>query len=469
MATIRNRATLDNTEFQAGLKKMQTGVSSLSASLKSMTGLGGALTTAAIFQGFKGALAAADEVDNLSKQADIGVEAVQALKVVTEEAGLSFEALIPSISRLRSSMAEAENGSSLYAKAFESLGISMRDVRNMSTEQMLGRVAKAMSDHSGEAEASSAATDLLGEKSTKLNQIFKDLGSEGLDELIARLKEMNLINDTQTIKSLDRTEEHFNRLMRQVGTTGMEMTVAVLSGLNGVGAFTGALASGATVAEAYAITIADFRGELDGVAKSAIDATAAVEGLTAEQQKQVKAQVELSKLMFNDRFAELPVDQQISDLGLMKKEQQRIATESFAAGDGEGQLAAYKRVLEIEKQIGQLQDQQDKERQQSYEDREESLKRIIAGNQAELDAQIQRKEFEAAQNEEMKSSEAFLKRINAQPNQDQSAGARAIADIQSRSGKGESRAEKLQRETNEQLKRSNTLLGTIADNGQGVF
>jgi hypothetical protein len=469
MSVISNKATLDTTAFNAGLNKMQGGVKSLASSLKSIPGLGGALSAAAVMHGFDSVLKSADEIDNLAKQADIGTEALQALKFKAEESGVSFEAMLPAISKLRQAMAEANAGSITFEKTFAALGISMNQVRGSSTEEMLGLVANAMAASNGEAGAAVAANDLLGAKATKLNKIFLELGAEGLQEYINKLKQANLISSKETISSLDQLEERFNRLKKSAQVAGMFTVSAFVAGAQFLPAYVGALSAGSTASEAMAIALKTASGQMEELKNETNGAADALAALQKLEDKQVKAQVELDKLMFNEQFGQLPIDEQIENLEKMAEEQKRIASEALVDNDSVARLEAYKRLLEIEKQLGNLQDEQDKKRKAAEDERVRKLRVAIDANQAEDDAVLERARLEQQLQDETNATNELANRINAPADLPSGIDLSRLALSQIR-GKSESKGiERQQQRMTEYMRKQTELLGEIANNSQGVF
>lgn len=474
MSVISNKATLDTTAFHAGLNKMQGGVKSLASSLKSIPGLGSALSTAAVMHGLDSLLKSADQIDNLAKQADIGTEALQALKFKAEESGVSFEAMLPAISKLRQSMTQAEAGSVTFEKAFDALGITMAQVRGSSTEQMLGLVTKAMASTNGETGAAIAVNNLLGMEATKLNKIFLELGSQGLQEYIDQLLKANRISSKETISSLDQLEERFNRLKKSAEVAGMFTVSAFVAGAQFLPAFVGALSAGSTASEAMGIALKTASGQMEKLKDETNGAADALDELNRLQNEQAKAQVELDKLMFNEQFGQLPIDEQIASLEKMAEEQKRLATEAFAADDSVARLEAYKRLLEIEKQLGSLQDAQDKKRKEAEDERVRKLGLVIDANQAEDDAALSRARIERQIQDSMDATNALANRINAGADEPgaiepQIDFARLALSQLRGGGSGSKGIERHQQRMTEYMRRQTELLGEIANNSQGVF
>gem|GEM_PF-3747858 len=230
--------------------------------MQALPGIGTALSVAGAAAFATQALATADEIDNLTKQVDLSAEAVQALKFVTEEAGVSFDTMRPAINQMRRALEAANTGSREMQAAFADLGITLEEVQSLSTEEVLDRVAQAMARGTGSADVAAASTRVLGAEATRLRGIMQQLGDEGLQNVINRLDEMNLIIDGKTISALDRQEEAFSR----AGVSIKNFTVEALGGAVGfvedVGIALGALTSDTkNFVEVYAKAREDLKGE----------------------------------------------------------------------------------------------------------------------------------------------------------------------------------------------------------------
>ena len=169
-------------------------------------------------------LRVADEIDNLSKKLDIGVESTQSLRRVAETSGIEFGQLEGAISRTRVEIERANTGNAASIERFKALGISIDDLRSKNTEQIFEQVARAMSKNKGDAETLNAAYELMGARSgPQLQRMLENLGEEGFAALNARMLETNQILSEGTINSLDRVEEAIERFSTRAKTWATEL------------------------------------------------------------------------------------------------------------------------------------------------------------------------------------------------------------------------------------------------------
>lgn len=190
--------------FQNGVRKLNMGM------------IGGVAGGAAFVRYGAQALQAADEIDNLSKQLGLGVESLQSMKVLMEEAGMSVTGLQTAMNGLVNFQAEAIQGSKKYQKAFEDMGVTFEELRQLSPEQLLERIGRALADGEGDADVMAGAVDILGGRSVKLQEVLKQLGREGFGNLNKAMLESGRIMSEDLVRSSDLMEEKLDRAMRRM-------------------------------------------------------------------------------------------------------------------------------------------------------------------------------------------------------------------------------------------------------------
>lgn len=250
MAEIKNKATLDNTQFQAGLKKMQGQVQNLGQSLKSLPGIGSALSIAGIVAIAKNAMQTADEIDNLANQIGLGIETVQAYQVAIGEAGLEMGTLQSATDRLARGQAEALAGNKRYQESFAALGITQDKLSQMGTEELLEATAQSMGNLRGDANATAASFDLLGRNSERLREVLIDMNKDGIQSQIDAYKELGLVIDETMIRQLDQAQLRIERTGKAIGNW---LTVKAAEAAQGF-EMMGRMIQGASIDEAFQAT-----------------------------------------------------------------------------------------------------------------------------------------------------------------------------------------------------------------------
>jgi hypothetical protein len=206
VAELKGRLSLDGKPFIDTLKDVGGELEgNFKTSLKNIGGaIAGAFTVTAVVAFTKEIINTADEVINLSNRLNIGTETVQSLQIAAKEAGIDFGTFENAIFKATKSANDALTGNKNLTKAFESLGLSLGDIRDLNPEQLFESIAKAMANGEADAKVLDAAFEVLGAKSgPKLRQLLIDLGRDGFDELNKKNRESNQIMEDQALKNWD--------------------------------------------------------------------------------------------------------------------------------------------------------------------------------------------------------------------------------------------------------------------------
>lgn len=186
MATISNIVVEISAKTQ-GLRRGISRASSLVSSFaKNVAKIGGIVTTviagAAVtaFVALSKAIAnTAEELDATIKTANnlgIAVAEFQRLQFQAEQSGISSEQLTRSLQQLVRVTGEANAGSKRAAQAFSQMGISLKEIENLSADQLFLRVADGLRNIKGQADQAAAANILFGRNWLQvLNLVRSDL------------------------------------------------------------------------------------------------------------------------------------------------------------------------------------------------------------------------------------------------------------------------------------------------------
>ena len=134
-------------------KKINKSTAAIERSFKRMGAqVAGSLGALAGIQGVRAlsnmareSIRAADEIGKTADRIGFAVEAFQELKFAAMQTGVSLSDFNQAMTALVRRSGEAIRGNASYVKAFEDLGISIEELRNLSPDQLLNRVADAVS------------------------------------------------------------------------------------------------------------------------------------------------------------------------------------------------------------------------------------------------------------------------------------------------------------------------------------
>lgn len=224
-----------------------------SAALKITTaisaiGAGAALSSMVAFT--KKTIDAQDELFKLSQKTGIAVQSLAGLEFAAEQSGVELDKVAKATRQFSLLVAEAANESSGAAKKLSQLGLSYKDLKDLSPERQLLALADALSKF-GREDRAVALTATLGNRMADLIPLLSG-GSKGLQELIEQGKKLNPVTE-QSARNAEKFNDQVNLLSKSVSALGREMVQGIIPSLTRVsdemvkatqqsGLFAGALA-----------------------------------------------------------------------------------------------------------------------------------------------------------------------------------------------------------------------------------
>lgn len=157
-----------------------------------------------------------DAMDNMTKLAQstgVAVEELSALAYAADLSGVSEDALGTSLVRLTKNMSDAAQGTGEAQKAFDALGISVKNADGSlkGADDVLGEVAGKFAQYRDGAEKTALAVALFGRSGADLIPLLNS-GAEGLAEMTAEAQELGLTFDQQTGKAAEAFNDNLTRL-----------------------------------------------------------------------------------------------------------------------------------------------------------------------------------------------------------------------------------------------------------------
>lgn len=238
------KITLDQSEYDKGLKTAGSNMEGFGAKLKAglgtaakigaaavaAVGAAGAALTKTILDGASKTAAYGDNIDKMSQKMGISAQAYQEWDAILQHSGSSIDGMQRGMMTLSNA---AVNGS----EAFQKLGISQEEVASMSQEDLFAAVIKGLQGMEEGAERAALAQDLLGgaakelgpllntsaEDTEKMRQAVHDLGGVMSDEAVkASAAYQDSLQDMQTA---------FNGMKTKLFTSFMPGITTVMDGL----------------------------------------------------------------------------------------------------------------------------------------------------------------------------------------------------------------------------------------------
>lgn len=214
IGAIRAEATLESGKFVEGAKKIQKASKETEATVKQSFGnLGG------VIKGFGASLAAglsiglftsairqslqfASAIKDVSERVGVTTDELQKFRYAVTQVGGSGDVADKSLEKLGESMSKAASGSKSTIAAFQSVGVSLKDIETKSKTEIFGQIADQMVKQGGAAKNAAAGNIIFGESANKLIPLL-DRGSKGLSEFGQAADRLGLVLSDDYINRMD--------------------------------------------------------------------------------------------------------------------------------------------------------------------------------------------------------------------------------------------------------------------------
>ncbi len=142
----------------------------------------------------------ADFIDKLSERTGVNREELQRWKYAADQSGADVSKFEVGIKKLSSAMDGAKGGAKGSIEAFNTLGISMQEVKTKSPSEMLDTVMKKLADMPDSAERNVLGNQLLGKSYSDMLPLL-NAGSKGIEELKNRADSLGLVMSEDAVKA----------------------------------------------------------------------------------------------------------------------------------------------------------------------------------------------------------------------------------------------------------------------------
>lgn len=169
------------------------------------TGLvAGFVSVTGAIAGIKNAIDQADKLNDFNQRLGISAEALSGWGYAATQAGTDIDALGIGLKKLAKNMAEALDPKSEQAGIFKALGVGVKDAQGnlRDLEQVLPEIASAFKALNNETLEAALAQQIFGKSGTDLIE-FLNLGSDGLDTMRERARELGIELDQNTLQAAD--------------------------------------------------------------------------------------------------------------------------------------------------------------------------------------------------------------------------------------------------------------------------
>lgn len=161
-----------------------------------------------------------DSIDKMSQKLGISAEAYQEWDFVAQHSGTTMDSLRSSFRTVATSI---QNTTSSQQEAFDALGLSVEELRGMSTEDAFSKIISSLQSMEQGTERTYYATKLLGKGSGELGALL-NTSAEDTQAMIQQVHELGGVMSDDAVKASARYEDALQNL--QTSFTGLRNNLA---------------------------------------------------------------------------------------------------------------------------------------------------------------------------------------------------------------------------------------------------
>lgn len=152
-----------------------------------------------------------EEVTKLSQSSGASTDMIQTLNYALERTGGSTKSGTSAIDELSKKLGDAKGGSKEAIGQFQAVGVSLSDIKNLSFDDVLGKIADKFSTTADDAGKYTAAQQLFGEGAKDLIPVL-DQGSTGLANLKQEASDAGAVLGGETLNKTKQLADQMNQL-----------------------------------------------------------------------------------------------------------------------------------------------------------------------------------------------------------------------------------------------------------------
>ncbi len=170
---------------------------------------------------------AGDEIAKMAKRTGFGTEAISELRHAADLSGTSLQSIEKASRNLNRVMLDSEDGLKEAKRGFDRLGLSIKDLRKLNTEEQFIAVIESIASIEDESIRSASALEMFGRAGTELLPMLAD-GADGLKEMREEAYELGLVFDETTAKAAEDVNDAMTRLKASAMGLRNEIVVGIV-------------------------------------------------------------------------------------------------------------------------------------------------------------------------------------------------------------------------------------------------
>lgn len=213
-------------EAADGMHALREGVKEVSKELLAFASVGFAIEKTKEL--FKEVLEGAESLEKLHQKTGISTAAIQGYSQAAREAGVNVDVLNTSFTKFGKAVDGALNGDAKSADAFSKLGISIKDLKDQSPDQVLALVSKKIAELPAGFEKAAISQQLFGKGGAELIPVLNEVSEQGLDHFIEKTKQLGTFLDDLTIHQMKAAGDAFKDIGEEVKGLATQFLVGLV-------------------------------------------------------------------------------------------------------------------------------------------------------------------------------------------------------------------------------------------------
>lgn len=213
MKKARDAVRTSGKDMEFSFKKIQEAGNSVIDRIFSMrTALAVLAGATGFYLASKRALDFAGDLADTAKAAGIAAESYQEMQYAAQLAGVDNDKFNTSLQKFNVLIGDAVNGNKAAVKLFQDLGISVKDLRSLSVEDLLYKTSKGIEGIDDSSRRAAIGADLFGKAAGSRMAQFLGEGTQALDDMRKQARDLGIVLSEETIKKAEETGDKMDAL-----------------------------------------------------------------------------------------------------------------------------------------------------------------------------------------------------------------------------------------------------------------
>lgn len=179
----------------------------------------------------KGAVDAAGAVWDMSQKTGVATEQLSVFLHMGRQAGVDTGAMEQGFVRLSKTLVGLQRGEAAAANAFESIVLSADELKGLSLDQVMVKIANAMAKYQDGAGKTAVATEIFGKAGANLIPLLNDLAEGGFDRNREKLEKLGAVLSNDAAKAADEFGDALEDLKTSATATAAQIGSVFLPAL----------------------------------------------------------------------------------------------------------------------------------------------------------------------------------------------------------------------------------------------